>query len=62
MSEILIPSSGPDDWQQFLADPQKQWKRGYSAMAVALSWEAAQGLPPEVAVNRPGFAGDHQLK
>lgn len=49
MSKLLIPSSGPDDWQQFLADPQKQWKRGYSAMAAALSWEAAQGLPPEVA-------------
>lgn len=50
MSKILIPSSGPDDWQQFLADPQKQWKRGYSAMAAALSWEATQGLPPEIAV------------
>lgn len=49
MSNILIPSRGPDDWQQFLADPQKQWKRGYSAMAAALSWEAAQGLPPEIA-------------
>jgi hypothetical protein len=49
MSKILTPSSGPDDWQQFLADPQKQWRRGYSAMAAALSWEAAQGLPPEVA-------------
>jgi hypothetical protein len=49
MSKILTPSRGPDDWQQFLADPQKQWKRGYSAMAAALSWEAAQGLPPEIA-------------
>ena len=49
MTKILIPSSGPDDWQQFLADPQKQWKRGYSAMAAALSWEAAPGLPPEIA-------------
>ena len=49
MSKILTPSSGPDDWQQFLADPQKQWKRGYSAMAAALSWEAAKGLPPEIA-------------
>jgi len=37
MSKILIPSSGPDDWQQFLADSQKQWKRGYSAMGAALS-------------------------
>ncbi|KPP90246.1 MAG: hypothetical protein HLUCCA08_15410 [Rhodobacteraceae bacterium HLUCCA08] len=49
MTKILIPSSGPDDWQQFLADPQKQWKRGCSAMAAALSWETAQGLPPEIA-------------
>ena len=49
MSNILVPSRGPDDWQQFLADPQKQWKRGYSAMAAAMSWEAAHGLPPEIA-------------
>lgn len=49
MNKILTPSSGPDDWQQFLADPHKQWKRGYSAMAAALSWEAAKGLPPEIA-------------
>jgi hypothetical protein len=49
MSKILTPSSGPDDWQQFLADPRKQWKRGCSAMAAALSWETAKGLPPEVA-------------
>ncbi|MEO1000600.1 MAG: hypothetical protein AAFW69_08380, partial [Pseudomonadota bacterium] len=49
MNKILTPSGGPEDWRQFLADPQNQWKRGYSAMATALSWEAAQGLPPEVA-------------
>lgn len=48
MTKILIPSSGPDDWQQFLADPVKQWKRGYSAMAAALSWENANGLPLEI--------------
>lgn len=49
MNRILIPSTGPDDWKQFLADPEKQWKRGYSAMATALSWEASNGLPPEIA-------------
>lgn len=48
MSKILIPTDGPQDWQRFLADPDKQWKRGYSAMAAALSWEAAIGLPPEI--------------
>lgn len=46
--KIFIPSVGPEDWQRFLADPEKQWKRGYSAMAAALSWEAANGVPPEI--------------
>ena len=46
--KIFIPSKGPEDWQRFLADPEKQWKRGYSAMAAALSWEAASGVPAEI--------------
>ena len=48
IAKILIPTDGADDWQRFLADPEKQWKRGYSAMAAALSWEAASGLPSEI--------------
>jgi len=31
MSKVYIPSSGPDDWQQFLAEPEKQWRRGGSS-------------------------------
>lgn len=46
---IMVSTAGPDDWRRFLADPEKQWRRGYSAMAAALSWEAARGLPPEIA-------------
>lgn len=49
MSRILIPSSGPDAWQQFLAKPNLQWVTGYSARTLAYSWEAASGLPPEIA-------------
>ena len=45
---ILVPTSNADDWRRLLADPQTQWRRGYSAMATALSWEAAAGLPKEV--------------
>lgn len=49
----LIPTTGPDDWKALLADPEKHWRQGYSAMSAALSWEAAQtlpsGLPPEIA-------------
>lgn len=36
-------------WQQFLAEPDKQWRTGYSAKTLANSWEAAGGLPSEVA-------------
>ncbi len=52
-NRILIPTQGPDDWRRFLADPVTQWRRGYSAMAAALSWEAATGLPPEIAALFP---------
>jgi hypothetical protein len=48
ITKILIPTVGPEDWQRFLADPEKQWKRGYSAMAAALSWESAGGVPQEI--------------
>ena len=48
MSKVYVPSSGPDDWQRFLADPEKQWRRGFSARTVAYSWESENGLPPEV--------------
>ena len=48
MSFIFIPSSGPKDWQALLADPEKQWARGYSARTLAHCWETAGGFPPEV--------------
>lgn len=49
MSKILIPSSGPDAWQQFLAKPSLQWAKGYSARTLAHAWEVASGLPLEIA-------------
>lgn len=45
---ILVPTAGADDRRRFLAEPEKQWRRGYSAMAAALSWEAAKGVPTEI--------------
>lgn len=41
-------TTGPDDWRQVLADPEKHWKTGYSAKALAYCWEEARGFPPEV--------------
>jgi hypothetical protein len=48
MPKIYVPTLGPQSWQALLADPAKQWKIGYSARTVAHSWEAADGLPPEI--------------
>jgi hypothetical protein len=42
---ILKPTDGPDDWKQFLAEPEKHWKPGYSAHCLACCWEGADGLP-----------------
>ena len=57
--QILVPSEGPLDWKPLLANPERQWKPGYSAMACAQCWEDAvekmpSGLPPEIS----GIVGD----
>lgn len=48
MSKIVIPSRGAEDWQRLLAEPEKHWRSGYSAKALAHCWEAADGFPPSV--------------
>lgn len=48
MGRIFVPSKGPDDWQAFLADPEKQWRVGYSARSMAYCWETAEGFPAEL--------------
>jgi hypothetical protein len=49
LSKFYIPTSGPQSWQALLADPLKHWRIGYSARTLAHCWEAADGLPPEIA-------------
>lgn len=48
MPRILHFTSGPGDWQSLLADPEKHWRKGFSARTLAHCWEAADGLPPEI--------------
>lgn len=48
MPRIYVPSSGPQSWQALLANPIKHWARGYSARALAHSWEDQEGFPPEI--------------
>ena len=47
-SHILVPAAGPEDWRQFLAEPDKQWKSGFSAKTLAYCWHDAGGMPPEI--------------
>lgn len=49
MNRIYVPTGGPEAWRQFLAKPELQWAQGYSARTLASCWEAADGLPPEIA-------------
>ena len=46
--QIFIPTDAPKDWQRFLADPEKQWRDGYSAKSTAVHWENSKGLPADI--------------
>jgi uncharacterized protein DUF6946 len=48
VSKIVIPARSADDWQMFLAEPEKQWRTGYSAKALAHCWQSADDFPPSV--------------
>lgn len=56
MSRIYIPASSAEQWAQFLAEPVKHWRQGFSARTLAYSWQEAGGFPSEVgAVLAPQF-------
>jgi hypothetical protein len=62
MNRIYIPTSSPDDWRKFLAEPDKQWRSGYSARELAECWQRASGFPAEfqelfASSGRQAFAG-----
>lgn len=48
MCRFYIPSCDPENWKSLLADPEKHWRTGYSAKALAYSWTEADDFPPEV--------------
>lgn len=56
MSRIYVPTTSPADWRQLLADPQKQWRSGYSARELAECWEAADGFPTSIQTMLAGSA------
>ncbi len=48
-ARVLVPAVSPEDWQRLLAEPDKHWRRGYSAHAIAHCWQEADGFPEEIA-------------
>lgn len=45
MNKIFVPAKDPEDWKSFLAEPDKHWKTGYSAKAIAYCWQEANDFP-----------------
>ena len=45
---FFVRASKPEDWQLHLAEPDKQWKDGYSAKTLAYCWMDAKGFPTSV--------------
>ena len=48
MNKIFIPTDNPEDWEPLLAEPEKHWKTGYSAKALAYSWQEANDFTGSV--------------
>lgn len=45
---FYVPTNSVNDWRCRLAQPEKHWAIGRSAMMLACCWEEAVGFPPEV--------------
>lgn len=45
---IYVPAQRAHDWRALLADPGLHWRPGYSAHALARTWQDAVGFPPAI--------------
>ncbi len=48
MNNIYVPTESPEDWKKLLAEPDKHWRKGYSARTLAYCWQNASGFPRSV--------------
>lgn len=48
IGKFFRPIITPEEWRQLLANPDKQWKTGYSAKTLAYCWQETGDFPPEV--------------
>ncbi len=49
MSIVFVPAESAESWKVFLAQPDRQWKTGFSARSLAYAWQSADSFPAEVA-------------
>jgi len=47
-NKIYIPSRCHKDWKPLLAQPNKHWKKGKSAMELAICWQYSKDFPESV--------------
>jgi hypothetical protein len=45
---FFCPTKNPEDWHLLLARPEKHWRTGYSAKALAYCWQEAGDFPQSV--------------
>lgn len=48
IGKFFRPITNPEEWKQLLADPDKHWKTGHSAKALAYCWQEATDFPQSV--------------
>jgi len=48
LAKIFVPLKSLEDWKSLLAKPDKHWKKGYSAKALASCWKEANDFPKSV--------------
>jgi hypothetical protein len=46
--KIFVPTKDAESWRDLLADKNKHWRKDFSAMETALSWENSENIPTEI--------------
>ncbi|MCK5139976.1 MAG: hypothetical protein KAQ85_09060 [Thermodesulfovibrionia bacterium] len=48
MNKFFIPAHNPEDWKWLLSKPDRHWRKGSSARALAHCWHEAKCIPEDV--------------
>ncbi|NRF92206.1 hypothetical protein HQN89_14435 [Paenibacillus frigoriresistens] len=48
MKTFYIATGNLDDWKKQMANPERQWRKGYSAYELANTWIQTNGFPDKV--------------